>query len=401
MVSGLQFVESILFWVGFTMLFSAFISACMESRHSGEIDYARSWLASWFEQIGLVPITLILVATLRMIRDAADHIISELITDFDLSSVSAPIVMAILSIFLPVAAGVNALLGGSILLLMLYASVVLVCLILGFGQTVRGAAIGTGLISAMATFQWLVFGPFYAAFSLTDHILTGTFSHSVLGSLLVSAVLYAGCAGTWLFYRGIKNVQTLSSVDRAFSRFLFAIPFFYILYWLGLLAGHFAINEVSPTRGWGDIASVVVIGAVSFVAIMSTIEFGVSEQRRSHGFAVLLAAGIVSLIGVIAINGLVLNGPPFWLRLWHHDFNIHEIDLGSRFWSTHAPFLLWITIISSILFIGIARFVITAWPGGMVDIKDRPFLGLCAINTVGASIVFAGMSLIDVYVNVN
>lgn len=401
MVSGLQFVESILFWIGTALLFSAFVSACMESRHSGDVDQVRSWLGSWFEYIGSVPSALILVTTLRMFRDTIDHIISDMMTRFDVSSLSAPVVMAVLSVLLPVAAVMNALLGGAPFLAFMYLSVVAAFFVLGLGQSARRSSLSLGLISVIATFASLFLGPFYAAHSLTDHILQGTFSHSVLGSILVAVIVYAGCAGAWFLYRSIRNVDTLSGVDRVVARFLFAVPCMYILYWFGLLAGHFAINDPSPPRGWIELLSVVVAGAITFAVVLSTIEFGVMEKRRGHGLAVIFASGIVSLIGVVAINGLITQDLPFWLRFWQYGFSVNDIILNSHFWSSHSPFFLWIAMILSVLFIGVARGVVVIWPKRSTSLKKRPFLALSAMCVVGAILVFVSRSMIDVYVNVN
>lgn len=394
MVSGLQFVETILFWIGTGLLFSAFVSACMESRRSDDVDLVRTWLGSKFDQVGRVPTPLILVATLRMLRNAIDRLVSELITDFDVSSLSAPIVMAVLSVMLPLAAAINALLGGSAFLVTMYLSIALAFFVLGFAQENRISSLWLGLVSVAATFAALAFGPFYAFQSLTNHILTGTFSHSVLGSVLVAVLLYAGCAGTWLLYRAMRTAKVLSSVDRSVARFLFAVPGMYILYWFGLLAGHFAVNDPSPIRGWIDLASVVVVGAISFAAVVSTIELGVLEKRRGHGLAVILATGVVSLIGVVAINGLVAQELPFWLRFWQYGFSTSDIVLGSQFWSTHSPFFLWMVMILSILFILVVRVVLVIWPGGATRLKERPFLALSGISVIGAMIVFAGRSLL-------
>ena len=401
MVSGLQFVDTILFWIGIALLISAFVSACMESRHGSDVDQFRSWLGSKFEHIGRVPITFILITSLRMLRDAIDQIVSELMTDFEVSSLSAPIVMAVISVLLPVAAAINALLGGGPFLMIVYLSIGAAFLVLGLWQSARRSTIWFGMISVSATYALFVFSPFYAAHSLTDHILSGTFSHSVLGSLLVVVVLYAGCAGAWLLYRSVRNVDALSSFDCAVARFLFAIPCMFILYWFGLLAGHFAINEPSPSREWVDLASAVVVGAIAFVAVISTIEFGVLEKRRGHGLAVILAAGVVSLIGVVAINGLIAQELPFWLRFWLFDFSPSDIVLGSPFWVSHTPFFLWVVMILFVLFTGIARFVMLVWPGGTAKLIKRPFLALSGMCVVGAILAFAGGSMIDVYVNVN
>ena len=401
MVSGLQFVESILFWIGIALLFSAFVSACMESRHSGEADQARVWLGSRFEYICRVPMVEILVTTLRVLRNGIDHIVSGLMTNFDTSSLSAPVVMAVLSILLPVAAAMNALLGGASFLAIMYLCVAASFLILGIGQSTRKSSFILGLISFSATFSILVFGPFYAAESLTDHILQGTFSHSVLGSIFVAVILYAGCAGAWFLYRSIRNVGVLSGLDRAIARFLFAVPCMYILYWFGLLAGHFAINDPSPTRVWIELLSVVVVGAITFSAVLCTIEFGVMEKRRGHGLAVIFASGIVSLTGVVAINGLVTQHLPFWLRFWQHDFTASDIILGSTFWTSHSPLFLWAAMILSVLFIAVARGVVTIWSKGSARQIERPFVALSAVCVIGAVFVFAGRSLIDVYVNVN
>lgn len=401
MINGLQFIESILFWIGIALLFSAFVSACMESRHGGDADTMRSKLMSGIERVSLLPIGMVLIFTLRVIRDAIDHLVSEFMTDFDVSSVSAPFVMTTLSILVPVAAAINAFLGGSPFLFILYVCTAFIFFILGMFESVRKRTFIFGLISVLATIIWLVFAPFYAALSLTDHIMKGTFSHSVLGGILVAAVVYAACAGVWLLYRGMRQSQDLSSFDMVVSYFLFAIPFFYVVYWFGLLAGHFAINEVSPIRDWNDLVVVVGISAASFAAMSSTVKFGVQERRQGHGLAVLLAAGVVALTCVVTIQALLVQGLPFWLTVWQYDFQASDIVLDGQFWISHSPFFLWVVMMLFILLMVVSKIVTSFWPGGAVAIQQRPFFVLSGICVMGAMIIFIGMSLIDVYVNVN
>ena len=160
-------------------------------------------------------------------------------------------------------------------------------------------------------------------------------------------------------------MRALTRFDKAVARFLFAVPLMYVLYWMGLLAGHLATSEVSPPREWNELLSVVVVGALTFAGILSTIELGVLEERRGHGLAVLVSGGMLSVVGVVAINGLVAHDFPFWLRFWQHDFMPSDIVLGSRFWSSHSPFFLWIVMILSVVLVASIRLVAVTWPEGV------------------------------------
>jgi hypothetical protein len=401
MVSGIQFIESILFWMAMAFLFFAFVSACMESRHSDDIDQARLKISAKFEHLGAVPLHSLMVLSLRFFRDAVDRAVSEMLSDFDVSPFAAPMVMAILSILLPTAAAINALLGGSPFLISVYASIAIAIFVMGLNQSSRGTSWALGGLSLLATFGWLVFGPIYAVHSLTDHILPGTFSHAVLGSIFVAAILYAGCAGTWVFYRSLRTEKELSHVDVFVARFLFAVTLMYVLYWFGLLAGHFATNDPSPHRGWPELLVVVSLGAFSFAAILAAVEWGVREHRRGHGLAVMFAALVLSIAGAVAIHGIITHELPFWLRLWHRGFSSSDINLDASFWTSHILIIIWGIMLSGVLFISLARGVLFFFSGGPSIAVGKPFLVLsgalvgCAMVVLGASVI------VDVYVNVN
>ena len=401
MVSGIQFVESILFWMGMAFLFLGFISACMESRHSDDIDHARTRISAKFDHLGAVPLNSLMVLSLRFFRDAADRAVSEMLSDFDMSPFAASMVMAILTVLLPSAALINALLGGSPFLFSMYAGIAIAIFIMGIKQSSHRSSWGLGGLTVLATFGWLVFGPMYAVHSLTDHILPGTFSHAVLASIFVAATLYAGCAGTWMFYRSFRTEKKLSHVDVFVARFLFAVAVMYVLYWLGLLAGHFATNDPSPSQGWSELLVVVGLGAFSFAAIMAAVEWGVREHQRGHGLAVMFSGLVLSIAGAVAIYGITAQKLPFWLRLWHHDFSTSDIVLDAPFWTSHTPFSIWGIMLSCVLFVGMARGVLFIWPGGTEAAASKPFLVLsgaligCAMFTFGVSLI------VDVYVNVN
>lgn len=401
MISGIQFVESILFWMGMSLLFLAFISACMESRHSNDIDHVRLRIGAKLGHLVEVPLNSLMVLSLRFFRDAVDRAVSEMLSEFDVSPFAASVVMAILTILLPSAALINALLGGSPFLLSMYVCIAIAIFVMGLKQYGHGSSYALGGLTLLATFGWLVFGPMYAVHSLTDHILPGTFSHAVLGSIFVAAILYAGCAGTWMFYRSFRTAKNLTHVDVFVARFLFAVALMYMLYWFGLLAGHFATNDPSPTRGWPELLVVVGLGAFSFAAIMAAVEWGVREHRRGHGLAVMFSGLVLSMAGAVAISGITAQALPFWLRLWHRHFSYNDIVLDASFWTSHTPFGIWGIMLSGLLFTGMARGVLLIWPGGPSVATRKPFLVLsgaligCAMFAFGVSII------VDVYVNVN
>ncbi len=382
-------------------LLLAFISACMESQHTDDNDKARSIVGAKFERLGVTPFSSLLTLSLRFFRDAVDRAVSEMLTDFDVSPYAASLVMAVLTVLLPSAAAINALLGGSPFLFSIYACIGIAIFMMGLKQSRHGSSWILGALTVLATFFWLVFGPMYAVHSLTHHILPGTFSHAVLGSIFVAAILYAGCAGTWMFYRSFRTGKNLSHVDLFVARFLFAVAAMYLIYWFGLLAGHFATNDPSPTRGWSELIVVVGLGAFSFAAIMAAVEWGVRDQQRGHGLAVIFSGLVLSIAGAVAIHGITVQALPFWLRLWQPDFSSSDIVLDASFWTSHIPFVIWGMMMSGVMFTFMARGVLLIWPGVPLAGVNKPFIALSAA-LVGCAIMVLGLSItVDVYVNVN
>lgn len=402
MINGIHLVETLVFSGGIAALFAAFVLACMESRHSVGIDEARDRLSFRLVSINTTRLTGLLVLSLRWLRDGIQSLVSELMTGLDRSQFAASIVISVLSVILPAAAIANAVLGGSVFLLAVYLCAAVSIVFLALIERDPTYRFVSGFLSVLVTLTWMVFAPFYAVHSLTDHLLNGTFSHSVLASIFVAVLFYAGCAGLWLVYCAFRQVRTTTTqLDRTVARFLFAAPLVYMIYWGGLLAGHFSTFAPSPPREWGALIAVVVLGSASFAAIVTIIDVGVVENRKGHGLAVFLGGLVVAMVGTIAINGLVTHEFPFWVRVWGADFSIQEVTLDGLFWISHAPFFLWGIMVLSTVGVFLAKVVIQCWHMVSDGFIQRPFIATSLVCLLAGTLLIGTGAAIDVYVNVN
>lgn len=401
MISGLHLVETLVFSGAIAALFIAFVLACMESRHGPEIDEARSRLASRLITVRKTGVQDLLILSLRWLRDGIQSLVTEMMSGLDRSQFAAPVVISVLSVILPAASFANWLFGGSSFLLVVYLAAAGVIVLLALVESVRSLQRISGALAVVVTLTWMVFAPFYAVRSLTDHLLKGTFSHSVLASFFVAVVFYAGCAGVWFVFRLFRQAQNLTLLDRCVARFLFAAPLVYMLYWGGLLAGHFSTLAPSPPREWGALIAVVLIGSASFSIILTMIEIGVAENRKGHGLAVLLGGLVAAIVGTIAINGVISFEAPFWLRFVSASLSVHDVILDGLFWISHAPFFLWGVMVLSVIVVVMAKTVALCWPEASNGLARRPYIAAAFVCLLFGACLIGSGAIVDVYVNVN
>lgn len=384
MINGLPFIETLLLWVGSVSILVAFVMACLESGHGAAVEFGRSWLTSrWKTLLGLSFPGLVVVA-IRWTRDAADQALKAMVVEFDRSPVFSPVVMAVVCLFLPLASIVNAALGGRPALLVCYASIVGGIFLLGLFAENRAFDWLKSCIAWVIVIAGLIGSPFYAFWTLTSHILGSSFLHGVIAGLFVAVVCYSGVMGVWTLVRSGRGFGDLGHAEKFMARVLFALPICYILYWLALLAGHFAVLELSPERSWETLLAVMGIGSLCFAVTMGAVDAGIARANMGHGLVMLVAGLVVAATGTMAIAGV--DGQPHltWFLMGRDGTGL--LSLGPPFWVAHIPFALWVVMVGATVLIAVGRVVAALIPGGGAWIMKRSYLA-AAVSVLAVGVL--------------
>lgn len=393
MINGLPFIETLLFWVGGVSIFAAFVLACLESGHGVAFEIGRAWLTARWKTLFGLSFPGLVVAAIRWTRDAADQALKAMVVEFDRSPVFSPVVMAVVCLFLPLASVVNATLGGRPALLMCYGGIVGGIVFLALFAENRSLDWLKTCVAWVIVIVGLIGTPFYAFWTLTSHILGSSFSHGVIASLLVAVIYYTGVMGGWTLVRSGRGFAALGQAEKFLARVLFALPICYILYWLALLAGHFAVLEPSPERGWGTLLAVMGIGSLCFAVTMGAVDACIARANKRHGVVMLGAGLVVAAAGTMVIAGL--DGQPHltWFLMGRDGTGL--LSLGPPFWVAHIPFTLWGVMVGATVMLTVGRVVAALVPGGGARILKRPYLAAAVTVLTGGVLAIAAANAIQ------
>jgi len=194
--------------------------------------------------------------------------VSRMVLVYDRDPIFSAVVPFVLFVVLPGATALNALLGGSPMLIICYGLIVVSIIAhlflaeCGSMETVRA------LLSATAAPFSLVIVPYYAVWSLSEHQMHSFPAQAALSGLLISIILYAGSAGLWSLLRAGGGAAWSTGTERFLAPFLFALPFGYVLFWFMLLIVAMTVGETvaDAYRDWPTLLLFVCSIGVVFVA---------------------------------------------------------------------------------------------------------------------------------------
>ena len=283
---------------------------------------------------------------------------------------------------IPIAALVNVIFGGSPFLILFYVALAAALVVLAITGEGPGLKMLNGTLAVFLGASLFLFVPVYVLFSFTDRLQNTVFSHAVLGSVLVAPLYYLAAYG---LLTATRAVFPGAAEPVVLQRFLAAVPVAFVLVFVALLAGHFAVLEQQPARPWRLLIAGIVCTSAALPLTMGLIEWGLAKPGRlaealaaalagAAGLADLLYVGATGTLGgmINVLAGLSADGT--------------HVHLGPLFWVMHLPFL---------PIIGIAVAVGVGWlakgvsvPLGLVMTgpAERPFRAtgmVCACLAVG------------------
>ena len=292
--------------------------------------------------------------------------VDALVCEADRSPILSPLVVALLSLILPLAALANAVLGGSPFLLAAYLAVAMIILLLGGMDTMRqrsGMSSGLALVAALL---WTCVLPLYAVRSLTLHYLNSSFAMGVVALMLVAVLFYAALVGGWSLFRSGRRLGDMAKLERATAFVLAGLPVFYVGYLVALSIDGSGIGPES--REWTSQAIVTIVTSV-FMAVLGAI-LRAGHYRRS-------LIGALMTLAVPFVLALLAGGV---LKAWS----------GGPATAEALPMFLWCMIIFTTVATAAMR---ALWSVSAFRplIVGRPLTALsAALANVGCVAVFAG-----------
>ncbi|MDA0306138.1 MAG: hypothetical protein O3B76_07605 [Proteobacteria bacterium] len=411
--TGIVFVQTILLWSGVLM---GAVSAGLWIADTGpvpKIKGLRRWLASSWVRLSITGWREIPKFMNGWLAGKLQTLIRFGFQDADQGVAFGGLIFALLFVFVPVAAAINFLFGGSPFLFFYYLSILGVLGLLNFAGEWEQAKIFSGLAATYLGISLFLIIPLYVLHSFTEVTIRNVFSHAVLKSVLVAAFWYLAAYGiglmidTALRFRG-KNPGHVPWARFAHV-FLAALPVAYVLTFMALLAGHLAVGDQSPLRTWQIILSSSFLTALSLPVTLSIMILSAARKipgEKGSGLGGTWAFGLSLMAAAIlsVLLGYGMHAGTERAVSWQGAVNILlglKADgggayLGPDFWVMRLPFL----PLAGFCFIAVFGFIckiaipVIRKVAGKGILLHRPFLcSALACGVLGILLAGGGMLL--------
>ena len=298
-------------------------------------------------------------------------------------------------IFIPLAASVNALRGGSAGLFKAYLVMLAIVAVLGVtSQLSRGnALIGfINVVMALVAGVGLMLGaPLYTLLSFTERILHENISHGFMICLLIAPFYYVvvfSAMNYIEFFLGRDPTKDRSSPVLFVRRFLAALPVAFVLVFLALLLGQMAVNQEVPVRSAQMLAVSVIFSALSLPTTMCALSPVLSRGGITGSLPALLN-GVISATGLaiaLLYFSYLSSAAAVTLAgslnvLFGLQPRAGEIFLGPDFWVMHVPLLPILGVLGVFLLGVLAKAMI--WLPGVLARPNLATAGLLGLVGVG------------------
>ncbi|MAF95544.1 MAG: hypothetical protein CMM60_07305 [Rhodospirillaceae bacterium] len=406
--SGLQFVHSLLVLAG-SLLAASGVALWMVETGPGEGLEAtrRRWGeglrnlagASWLRIPGCLT---------GWLASRLDALIRAGFAEADMRVAFGGIFFGLLFVFLPLAAALNALIGGSPFLFLYYLSLLAALAYLNFAGEMGRLRVLNGVAAAYLGISLIVVIPIYVLRSFTDVNINDVFTHGVLKSFLIAVFWYVAAYGAGLMFDAVLRHMGRDPIDSASARFvhgfLAALPVAYVLTFLALLAGHLAVFDQTPFRSW----QLVLFGTgITALGLSLTLRLMAATAARgekgggglalaaAYGGGLILAAGLSLVLGVGAYygTGQALSWAEAGNLLIGLSADGGRVFLGPDFWLMHLTFLPWLAFVGAVF----CGFVVKSVFNGFQfltgpDTAKQPFLVL-AVSCAACAVLIWGTAV--------
>lgn len=232
------------------------------------------------------------------LRHALDRAVANALSNYERDTVVGAVVPVILFMVLPGAALLNALFGGSPFMITCYLLIFISVVVhLLFAESPKTGAL-RALLAGVGALLALVFLPYYAAWSLTNHILLTPPAQSAVAGTLIAVILYAANAGFWSLVHTPAAGMQASCAERFMASILFSTPLGYAGYWFGLLAVSIGGGDVGSGQEWSVLIFVSFFVGIAFASFKALLD----GARSLRSVWVGAGIGVVGIAVALAVH---------------------------------------------------------------------------------------------------
>lgn len=338
MLSSLNFTGVLLIGFGGLLVAMAVFMCAVSLLHKRLGEKLESWIGGAWNVIDTWPNDDVFKCAVDWFDNFINKAVATMILDYERSPIFGAIATAIFIIILPLAALVNTLQGGSPFMLYCYGFICLGIVYQLFTAEIRFNSAMRSAMAGISAFLLVFALPYYAAWSLTEYLMNRSILLSVVASVLVANVLYAGTAGLGALVRTSNRAGVLSDWEKFLTYFLFAIPVFYVLYWLIVFAGSVAYGNIHQMHDPRSLLVGVGGGSVSFALIKLLIDRVITQPKLG-----LRIARSVAGLAILIVSSLVI---------FYGSYEVGTVNSESgRQWLAHIPF---VPIFAIVVLLGMA-----------------------------------------------
>lgn len=392
-MSGLLFTGTVLKAFGYIIVLSGGVTALLGTGEPIEGDGFRRWLIKTWSAFDQASRKNIFAGQTRWLLALVKTFIKKYFVEADKTAPFNALFIGLAFVLIPVAAMINYMVGGSSFLILLILSNVMVLAVLNFTGEVRELSVFNGLAAVYLTFSLLAFVPAYVFYSFTDRILIEVIGHAAIESIPVAALCYIAAYSTMQVI-DIPAARNFKTVVTAAHCFLAALPVTYVLTFVALLTGHFAVAQ-DPHISWRMLVSSMFFSSLSLPLTMA-----VFSRFR------LPTALFIGLSATAALSMALLYFGYFHSREQMTVFQVADVlagreptggrvYLGPDFWLMHLPFLPLLFIASGIVFGLLAKAVLITLRKvfGNDIIIAKPYQ-LSGLLTVASGVLLCGLGFV-------
>ncbi|MDP6805266.1 MAG: hypothetical protein QF902_08030 [Rhodospirillales bacterium] len=356
-------------------------------RH-GFVVYRR--LTAFWSCVARTPWPAVAALATGSVTAGLERAIHTLFVDADRSAFFNALFLGLVFLALPAMALLNALVGGSSLLVTFCAVVVVVFAMLNLSGEIGATWLFNRACATFLGISVFFFIPAYVLQSFSDRLLKEVVGHAVLESILVAPLGYILAYSAMIFFDNLLRGRARRLRD-AINGFLAALPVSYVLTFAAVLVGHFAVADPEPKKTWALLLASMVFASAALPFVIAVLKPVLQSGRglalaAAYGTCLVVASGFSILLytfAYAAVDGAWSVAPALNVLVGMAPDGGH-IYLGPAFWVAHLPYIP-IALCLAGFAIGLLAKTVAALLGalrGEAFARDKPLLSsglLCAM----------------------
>lgn len=235
--------------------------------------------------------------------------------DIERSRFLSPGVAIVVGFLFPVAATVNAVLGGSPMLMTAFLIATLSIAALAVADTLTGPRAWSAIPAGLAVLLWGGVLPLYALWSLTSHFMGGPLYRSVIAGIILGCCLFAVLAVIWTVLRRGRSGHAVTGFEARIAHLIVGLPLFFVGYWL-MLALAAATGAEDLARGWPALTACMIAGGMALAVAAPMFKAADTRSSLPKALAAMIGSGLCAAVAGFSVAWIVQDAPSAeWLGI--------------------------------------------------------------------------------------